>query len=344
MAGTGFYMDRQSQVNPEVRPGGTSFTLPSAQATECGQSEMSFYEFNNCKSVDVSGMINGILAHEGHGTGGMGNGHEAQAWSEASNLGLGLRYDPVRAPRTLELLMTQRTHEPSRRTRCPGGRSAVLLIACLGTLLAAGHASAQAGFTCPTTDVEAMLEFFEAEFPRHETGRSLGSSCLAELFFDWARYPAEVERALDHLTELALGSDRFTRQGAVGKIGQAGVTRDGWPGVPGVFDRLMEIYRRTEDTGSRRMIVNRTPYLGDTTRAVEFLRGLAVQAPGEEDFRGAARSGVYRLSYLGAQGRAALQELSEQGAVREPRALLELRTLERRGFGAGGGGDPPGPQ
>ncbi len=54
-----------------------------------------------------------------------------------------------------------------------------------------------------------MLEFFESEFPRHETGGAggiQGSTCLAEMFFDWARYPAEVERALDHLTELALES------------------------------------------------------------------------------------------------------------------------------------------
>jgi hypothetical protein len=80
-----FFMDRQSQVNPEVRPGGTSFQLPTQQATECSAAEMSFYEFNqNCKSINIDAMISGILAHEGFGTGGMENGHEAQAWAEAS--------------------------------------------------------------------------------------------------------------------------------------------------------------------------------------------------------------------------------------------------------------------
>jgi hypothetical protein len=215
------------------------------------------------------------------------------------------------------------------------------VVGVLTLLMLAMPAEAQEPLACPTTadgrfDVEEILEFFELEFPRHETGRALGSSCLSELFLSWESHPNEVETAFDRLERMALRGEGKPSTGAVGKLGQAGDAREGWPGVPSVIDRLERIYTLSDDRQVRRAVATQMTKMPDTTRVVAFLRGLAIQGPDDEEFPGAAVRGVYRLSLMGDPGRAALQELHDQGLVRSPEALLQLRTLERRGF------QPPG--
>jgi|GEM_PF-2361015 len=91
-----YYMQRVSNLNPQVTQSGSSRQLPEGpQAAEC-RSQMglapgtpvvvNFYEYNLlCKGVNMSALIQGAWDHEGFGTAGT-NGHEGRAHSLVSQL------------------------------------------------------------------------------------------------------------------------------------------------------------------------------------------------------------------------------------------------------------------
>jgi len=101
VTGASYRMDRGSNLNPNVLPGGPRFHVANGtQAQECRNGGLTgtsiyanFYEFNRyCKGVAMDAMITAAWAHEGFGSTGS-NGHESVARVAAAQLA----YDPYAA-------------------------------------------------------------------------------------------------------------------------------------------------------------------------------------------------------------------------------------------------------
>lgn len=190
---------------------------------------------------------------------------------------------------------------------------------------------------CPTTRegtpaVPEIIAEFRSEFPRRPGGPFLGSHCLHTLFLEGSRYPLLLEEALDSLQALAIDGDRPMRRGATIQLGIAGSAREGLPAVPGILDRLLQVYRSADNSLVRSLVAGAMIHLPERSRVAQFLAGLASQEPGHQEFTGAAHRGVYLLSQIGPEGERELRRLWEEGLVRDSRARLELAVLAERGF------------
>lgn len=100
-----------------------------------------------------------------------------------------------------------------------------------------------------------------------------------------------------------------------------------------IFDRLMEIYRNTDDEVMRYMIVGRLAAIHHQDEAViPVLVEIAKQRPGNEDFRHAAEAAVRSLALAGPEGAAALRSLHMSGEVTDRDALGLLKHVARTGY------------
>lgn len=119
-------MDRGSNLNPNVLPGGPRFPVANAtQAQECRNGGLTgasiyanFYEFNRyCKGVDMDAMITAAWAHEGFGSNG-NNGHESVGRHAAGQLA----YDPYAAMEPLVATQEMWVREGARQQAFDRGR------------------------------------------------------------------------------------------------------------------------------------------------------------------------------------------------------------------------------
>lgn len=160
--------------------------------------------------------------------------------------------------------------------------------------------------------------------------------------------PALVNTMLDSLERVALTSpEADQRRAAITRISAAGWTRRGpdsavsLPPYPGIVARLARIYRQTDDWSVRHAIMSLIIPQAERAEAVAFLAEVAreppAQAPPEGVFLDAPPSplpaeAVGALTRMGPEGRAALQRLHNEGAVREPTARVYLDRLAQQGF------------
>ncbi|HEV8355968.1 MAG TPA: hypothetical protein VGQ17_04285 [Gemmatimonadales bacterium] len=150
--------------------------------------------------------------------------------------------------------------------------------------------------------------------------------------------PDHDQRAYAALTIVMLGAAKKTSDECV---------RGGRPAseipYPGIVDRLASIYRQSAEL--RSLIVERMRLQMECAKASAFLTAVAQEPsppsepvpPGvslvNDNLGGSLQlQAVSELTYLGAEGEAALQRLYAQGTVRAPDARQELETLARQGF------------
>lgn len=176
---------------------------------------------------------------------------------------------------------------------------------------------------------------------------------LAQVDTSAAPSQTRANARLDSLEQLALSShDEWHAALAIAEFGewwmlsQRDVTVS--PTVvryPGIVERLVRIYRRSEDYTVRHLIIGRMIRQAERAQAVAFLTELARQPrePGPPPPPGIAvvaddtRSppqldAVSALTHMGAEGRTALEQLHTQGTVQEPMARAQLDTLASHGF------------
>lgn len=179
--------------------------------------------------------------------------------------------------------------------------------------------------------------------------RVLGQAVIAP-----APSQAWVNARVDSLVQVALTSADRRSQAVLGiaKFGewwmltQRDVTAPP-PEVryPGIVARLARIYRQTDDYSVRGLIMGFMIHQAERTEAVAFLAEVAKQPadppppapPGVglvwDDTRFPLQyHAIGTLTYLGPEGRAALERLHAEGTVREPTARVYLDTLANHGF------------
>ncbi len=117
---------------------------------------------------------------------------------------------------------------------------------------------------------------------------------------------------------------------------------------PGIVQRMIRLYRQSPDTAVRGLIIGRMIYQAERAEAVAFLGEVAQEPPEpprpvpapppgmgivKDDIQFPLQWGaIESLTYMGADGRAALERLQAQGTVREPLARKYLEELARQGF------------
>ncbi|MGD8869236.1 MAG: hypothetical protein PVI01_16565 [Gemmatimonadales bacterium] len=172
---------------------------------------------------------------------------------------------------------------------------------------------------------------------------SAGASAQQDSLFV---FPQEfVNAVLDSLERVALTSnDHDQRVTAV-----LGVSAPGrfWlytqPGAeeppaeiryPGIVDRLARIYRQSDDYWLQLAIIDLMALQAERARAVDFLEQVARESHPEDAGTEwpLPLEAVIRLAEMGAEGRAAVERLHAQNAVRNPSARAHVEGLIRRGF------------
>jgi hypothetical protein len=134
------------------------------------------------------------------------------------------------------------------------------------------------------------------------------------------------------LEQLALTSDSpRLRTSSTFSLSQLGSRGRPHP-VAGTMERLERIYQRSTDPAVRSMVVVSLYDVSERPEALAFLERVAKQAPGNQDFPGAASRALGSLVLMGDEGRAVLRRLHQTGAVRDADARLELDNLAKRGF------------
>jgi len=160
-----------------------------------------------------------------------------------------------------------------------------------------------------------------------------------------------VNARLDSLEQVALSSgSREQRLAAVARISAPGwLTMGARKGsapievrYQGIVDRLVRIYQRNDDYWMRYSVIAMMIPQAERAEAAAFLEEVA-EGPGEqpvpppgvvlvEDRSSLQSLAVGALTYLGAEGEAALRRLHAAGTVREALARAELERLASAGF------------
>lgn len=89
--------------------------------------------------------------------------------------------------------------------------------------------------------------------------------------------------------------------------------------LSGMVNRLANIYRRSSDAEVRAAILSMMQQQRDRTRAIAFLKSIAVEVGGHPDLSG-PWGAVTALSHMNGEGVAALKDLRDAHAVTDPRA------------------------
>jgi hypothetical protein len=147
--------------------------------------------------------------------------------------------------------------------------------------------------------------------------------------------PARRDSVADGLARVALESPSSeSRQAAASYLVLASSRTSERP-LSGGPARLVRIYRQTTDPLVRMAILWRADNLAEPGPMLMLMREVATQ-PGDQpwpeiDHDPPARA-AWNLAHYGEEGRAVLRQLHASGAVRSPRARLELEQLARNGF------------
>lgn len=206
--------------------------------------------------------------------------------------------------------------------------SAVLCGACLGTPLAAQHASSD-------WSVDSTLSVFARE-ARQRVLVSRGADMVMRILQSPAS-PARRDSLLNGLRRLALESDDANvRLDATNYFGEAG----GWRQQISVMDGLQRIYQSRDSLRLRSMVLDKMPRQIDRAAAVVFLRTIAAQSDlnRPDPVHGYFTVGdlriqaLARLSEMGDEGAVALRAMHRSGEARSPQAKLILDDMARRGF------------
>jgi hypothetical protein len=164
-----------------------------------------------------------------------------------------------------------------------------------------------------------------------------GSGLVQRLFLRPEEYePGLRDEVVDRLEELLVsevGTPNF-RQSVVAALAVAGSRLSSEPLV-GIVGRLAALYDHTEDQALRFIVVGVLHDSAEEGEASEFLRRVAT---GSGD---TATEAIVTLQRLGAPGRAVLQQLHAQSAVKEPLARKILEASAARGFRPAHGSDRP---
>jgi len=174
-----------------------------------------------------------------------------------------------------------------------------------------GSAAAQANREPrQTLRVREMLSLSEAG------GTSSGAAAILQ---QRKKYPpAKIDSLVGGLERLAItAATPIARMSAAGALANAGAGEDP---LPGAFDRIVAVYRRSGEDLVRRIILSNMSIQHDKERAIAFLKVVAGEPPDSQDFTSASLSAVSKLGSMGDPGLAALAQLRESGALRDGKA------------------------
>lgn len=139
---------------------------------------------------------------------------------------------------------------------------------------------------------------------------------------DQVRSPEEyprnrVDSVVNGLETLALSArSENLATSAAAALGLAGAAKRG---IPGVFDRMVRVYRSSSSDAVRAMIIHYMYDQSDRRVAIGFLKSIASQDPAHQDFDGGQFIAAMVLSEMGTDGRTALVELHDQHLLRDHR-------------------------
>jgi hypothetical protein len=156
---------------------------------------------------------------------------------------------------------------------------------------------------------------------------------LGQVILTGAPFPAALVDSLNGgLAQLALtGANEDVRSAAVSALVFMGKNRRD------VTERIVGIYERSRDPRVRGNVLVLLPMTSGRSRAIAFLRTVAVRGGEPQDEPAKA---VSSLALLGPEGQAVLRELHGGGLVRSPAARARLTLLARNGYQERGSHQP----
>jgi len=203
---------------------------------------------------------------------------------------------------------------------------AVLAMLAAFTASPAAAQSSPPGGALPAA--ERMLQVFEEDAVENRTGGTEGIAAV-----QWALMhprevaPAKLDSVLSGLERMATQSG--TRLARVRAVIQLGRDSTG-------FDRMMRVYRaaaahpEVRDMALSSWPDPKTP--AQTAAWITFLRGIVVQPEGGEDFPDAPFEAMRQLYALKEPGIAALRDLHQRNAARNPAVRALLASWARQDF------------
>jgi hypothetical protein len=196
-------------------------------------------------------------------------------------------------------------------------RSWLVVVFCLSGALTRTTINAQPVNTASpkARGVSELLGHFE------ETAIRTGSGGPDPFFIlrDWDKHPrSRIDSIVDGLEHILFNStSENARMSAAVMLAAAGSSDRP---LPGLLERVIADYRRTREPLAQSAIVSFMTGQRDRPRAIAFLKSVAIEAPDRQDFTQASLTAVSTLARMGEAGRAALIELRQTGAVRDPAA------------------------
>lgn len=147
-----------------------------------------------------------------------------------------------------------------------------------------------------------------------------GGTLLSQLLRNANKYPrSTLDSVATGLEAIALKSrNEKARAWAAGELARGGTSDQPQPGL---LDRTLRVYRGSGDGLVRHTIVAYMANQHERAKAIAFLKSVASESPRQQDFIQASLSAVSALGNMGSEGRAALIELRDVGALRDPSAL-----------------------
>lgn len=144
--------------------------------------------------------------------------------------------------------------------------------------------------------------------------------------------PDTIRAILAGLERIALtAQDPEARMRAMQTLAIPGFRTDPHP-MPGIADRLVRLYRLSDDPNMRATLIEYLGRLNEGDRVVDFLRSLLVQA--DSDVPSSPVHAYGALRQIGPRGIAVLREAYRAGTVRDPSARALLDAFARAGFPA----------
>jgi hypothetical protein len=229
-----------------------------------------------------------------------------------------------------------------QRYDVPCAPSAVWLLIALLVLFGCAPLRAQADRVdrARTWPVDSVLARLEADV-RANLVQSMGARLTYDVFYLGNAFAPRQDSLLDGLERLALTSDNDTmRREATSLIAFAGQVGRPSPPVPGVFPRLLRIYRSNTAWLVRALIRDQMPEQAERRAAAAFLRSIAAEpdtgsgtGPHGYFAIGDPRTeAVARLAEMGEEGRSVLQAMHRNREARSPQVRIMLDDMARRGF------------
>lgn len=148
---------------------------------------------------------------------------------------------------------------------------------------------------------------------------------LGQVIFNRAPFPTAL------VDSLVLGLEQLALTGAHENIRSAAVSTLVFMGrdLPDGTERVIRIFERSNDQRVRGNVLVLLPMTSQKSRALGFLRRVAVRSGGPQDEPAKA---ITSLAHLGSDGQAVLRELHASGAVRSQEARSRLTALARNGY------------